>query len=1119
MIIKEFDQIIAKQQEYYPEIFTPENIQLIKEGSLKKTIEGKERIIGYGIFCEKGAYQSAIEEKIGYCCYLPEAGTIREKRIAIASNLFQEKRLLEQINNLRIYQGAKAGGEAGDGKLTLAQRDLVYENMLEEKEAVKGNKIGKWLNLASNSRLNIDASGKKKSEQVIQPHVILATIKKTKNSELFATWQSLSAEAQDYAVKLLHDEGELDANMKAWVEEFPDFPPDWIETLQNIILPRGYAATGTTATSKLIAELRADVITHYKAEIRAKLKHPTSEPTEDYLPYYGRLPSLEHYCQGASKHPAEPLEKQFGKIPNSVVHQSLNKIRKILNTYIKEYGPPQKIHLELARELNKSLKERENEDKKNQKNQKKNTKYNDKILTYRDRTSRKYRRALKLHEWQLPKQQKKLYKEQKCICPYSGTEISIDDIFTGKAEIDHILPYSQTMLDNISNLVLCTKEANSKKKKQTPYEAFSGGYPDGTGRTYDDILTTIADYPEYKKKKFNEDAMAHFKNKNLFATRFKTDTQYLAKVVHNYLGCLKLNPINQQQDEKHENNPESQHDAQDKIDGEVKKKRIICLSGGITADLRHHWGLGNILQNFEQDSLTSVGREEMADNINKDFLQYIKTRQIDLQKQAKKKVLDEAEQKFLAINLAELQTNQRGDWDDYVKNIFRDRENKAKKNRLDYRHHFIDAIVIACTNASEVNRLNAANANYRNQKTENTQSFYQQKQQHRIEHSGVKKHPLNWVNFCQDVKDYLRAHPNLIVQNPNFNSASRQIHEETNYRKIIDIYTQNKTTQAENYLQSLVSSRQSLDNLVAEKSFDALLPKKEDWMQTLRKKNSICKSPIGDRPRFSPEELEIEITKITAKLAVQAEIKQFLEDKFHGAKKEKRVIYEATKDKLVKDKIVKGEPEEEKLVKTSVPEQMAWAITEYKNRKSKGEINTIFGRKYFTIYKYLTVIEIRNKSLETDLKQQRQNIPTRPQRVVVTGNNSHSDIFYYYDDNGARQIGWECIAVIAVRKADYQPAWRQKYPKAKLIGQLRINDTLQIWNNPDPEAPLRKRILVRVQKMSKGYISFSHLQRSKTENMSAPYRKVSSIGLFQAFAPKLVKRDVTGKVYYHRKLY
>ncbi|MCH9852088.1 MAG: type II CRISPR RNA-guided endonuclease Cas9 [Alphaproteobacteria bacterium] len=1047
LIRAEFDAIIKKQRVFYPDIFTDENVEKLANGT-------NDAGDGFGIFWEQGIDANKIASSVGICCYQTEDGAKPEKRIPISSHLFQQKRLMEQINNLKIYQNAKLVGA-----LTLQQRDIVFARAMQETTDITASKIKKWLSLPSNQQLNIDAGAKKgkTTEQKLRPHVALEAISKT---ELINYWHNFTDEQKETAMELLRDDGDSKENREKWRCAFPELSDALLGILEDVILPAGYAATGKTATQKLLDQLRADVITHDKAEAKAGLKHPKPTADRTKLPYYGSLESLRSYCQGVpdKPNPEHNAEQQFGKIPNPVVHRSLNKIRKTVNAYIKQYGMPMRIHLEMARELNKSKAERDDIDKQNKKNHEANIKYDNLTISYGKNPSRKYRRALRLHEW------------QNYTCPYTGETINTADIFSGKTEIDHILPYSRTMLDSFSNLVLCMKTANQFKGEKSPYEAFAGGWNyNGKQISYDDILTHIRNYRDGKKKKFNQDAMEYFKDKELFQTRFETDTQYLAKVAHNYLGCL----LDYQKD-------------------------IICLTGGITSDLRHHWGLNNLLQELEDTTLSDKGKLQLETTKQEDFFKWLKENQKAQQKLLIEKA-DTLEENTLRvaqfisnIDVQNLIDTPRDEWQKELEILYTDFHNKNRKDRSDSRHHLIDAIVIACTNRSEVQRLNTANTAINHRKKEE-----QAGEKSDMRRSNLKQnHPDNWENFRADVRAFI-SRPELVVQIPNKNSASRQMHKETNYAKILDIHVMDKQTKTFIYDKSLVSSKSRLATLVGgnQNTFDALTPKKDEFLDKLifkpKEKYFDAYSNPLDEAGFNAIKADLK-----QQIAAQAEIQEILQDLVKQAPKEVTELKPAIKDK----------PAEPMTRKTSQQEKNAWALREFHKTDNR--------QKFFT-YKNLKVRTISNKFLDKDF--QGLNKPTRPQRVVQLGNNSHMELFTYHDAKG-QQLGWESISVIDANKKGFNPQWQTTYPDAALMMKLRINDTIEIWN--DPDADNRKRILTRVQKLSGKYIALSALHRSKTEDIGDPYRiLIQAPSSWQRHQAELIQRGLTGNIFSRQKLY
>ena len=89
-------------------------------------------------------------------------------------------------------------------------------------------------------------------------------------------------------------------------------------------------------------------------------------------------------------------------------------------------------------------------------------------------------------------------------CPYAGTVISFEMAVSAITEIDHILPFSRTVDNSMSNMIVCTAGANRAKGNRTPYEAF-GHSPPG--------------FPDNKSWRFQPDAMEKFEANRGFLDR------------------------------------------------------------------------------------------------------------------------------------------------------------------------------------------------------------------------------------------------------------------------------------------------------------------------------------------------------------------------------------------------------------------------------------------------------------------------------------------------------------------------------------------------------------------------------------------------------------------------
>lgn len=245
-------------------------------------------------------------------------------------------------------------------------------------------------------------------------------------------------------------------------------------------------------------------------------------------------------------------DKEIQQLRNPVVITALFELRRLVNTIIKEHGKPLRINVEMARELKSGKKERAVV-KKKQRDQETYNRYVEKELeklgilpTYESRL--KY----------------KLWQECQRTCPYTGKEINLEMLYrTGEVQIEHIFPLSRSNDDSYLNKTLCFADENRRKGDKTPYEFYNGqGWQEVKARALQ-LFKRQRNFPDAYKK-FERFAAEKFEEN--FAQRQLNDTRYISREARKYLQKI--------------------------------CKDVIVASGGVTARLRHLWGMNNIL--FEE---------------------------------------------------------------------------------------------------------------------------------------------------------------------------------------------------------------------------------------------------------------------------------------------------------------------------------------------------------------------------------------------------------------------------------------------------------------------------------------------------------------------------------------
>ena len=222
-------------------------------------------------------------------------------------------------------------------------------------------------------------------------------------------------------------------------------------------------------------------------------------------------------------------------------------------------APPVEIHIELARELAKSAKERTELEKAMKDNQSRN----EKIKT-------------KLHELNVMQPtgldivKYKLYEQQQGDCAYSQKKFDVNRLLHDPtyAEVDHIIPYSRSFDDTYRNKVLVLTKENRDKGNRTPMEYFQDK-PERKEAFINWVKRTISDGKKRNnllRVNYSADAEKEWKDRHL------QDTQYINRYLYNYL-------------KRHIELKEGYTD---------RKRRIIPVNGAVTAYVRKRLGISKI---------------------------------------------------------------------------------------------------------------------------------------------------------------------------------------------------------------------------------------------------------------------------------------------------------------------------------------------------------------------------------------------------------------------------------------------------------------------------------------------------------------------------------------------
>lgn len=474
--------------------------------------------------------------KVGKCSLPPHM----EERLPKAHPLFQRRRLLEELNALMIVRP----GETAE-RLTPEQRDLLLLK-LKDKRKVSFESLRKTLKLDPAARFN------KESEHRTELKGDEVAAEMSTKARFATLWCHLSIDRQWEVIRRLQalESKEDEARFCAWLAEAHALSEEQAKAVMGARLPHGYGRFGPTATAALIDALTTGrtpqgrgsaapliapdrVVVYSEAAALAGYHHSdhrTGEIFEDgdgrpALPYYA-VPLERHIMPGTADPDERDEALRLGRLTNPTVHIGLNQLRRVVNRLIRAYGPPAEIALELARDLKLSDDEKKRRNQENSRNRLDAEKRSEKLEAIGQRDSGANRALLKLWEELNPGN----VLDRRCV--YTGTQISMEMLFSGAVEVDHILPFDATLDDSNANKILCLREANREKRKRSPFEAW--GHTD----RWEEIAERASRLPRGKRWRFEPDAMQRFAEEGGFLARHLVDTQYLGRLARDYLAAL-----------------------------------------------------------------------------------------------------------------------------------------------------------------------------------------------------------------------------------------------------------------------------------------------------------------------------------------------------------------------------------------------------------------------------------------------------------------------------------------------------------------------------------------------------------------------------------------------------
>lgn len=458
--------------------------------------------------------------KPGRCTLEPS-----EERAPLALPSQQRFRIYQEVNNLRILNR-----DLRDESLTRQQRDELVD-ALEHNGKRSFTQIKKLLELPGTTQFNLEDA----KRQELKGNSTSAIL--SKKEHFGPDWFGWPLERQDVIVmRLLTEESE--AALIVWLQEEFGFDEPRAETIANTGLAEGYGSLSAKALSRILPALQAEVMTYDKAvqaagyEHHSHISHAATGEILPALPYYGEY--LQRHVGFGSGNPDDTPEKRYGKIANPTVHIGLNQIRVVVNALVKRYGHPSEVIVEVARDLKQNWEQRKEDQEQQAKNQKRNERLRADAARILQVAPERVKHAdiQKLILWE-----ELSFDMAERHCPYSGVQIGARMALTDEVEIEHILPFSQTLDDSLNNKTLATRRANRVKGNRTPVQARDDFEREGW--SYDAILQRAERMPRNKRYRFGPDGYEKWLREDKdFLARALNDTRHLSRLASEYLGLI-----------------------------------------------------------------------------------------------------------------------------------------------------------------------------------------------------------------------------------------------------------------------------------------------------------------------------------------------------------------------------------------------------------------------------------------------------------------------------------------------------------------------------------------------------------------------------------------------------
>ncbi len=584
----EFEQIWNTQRQFHPEL-TPELKHEIRDIIIfyQRPLKSQKGLIS---LCEFESRQIEVTTD----------GKKRTKTVGLrvcpkSSPLFQEFKIWQVLNNLIVSGPAETDSDTTGltyikGKRYLTQeekeqlfKELSYKEKLTKADALKFlfvNYKDLDLNFASIEGNRTQAALFKAYQNIIEQsghgEYDFSKMESSKVLEIVSeifNGIGINTDILHFDSSLEGDAFEKQPSYRLWhllysfegdnsktgnekliqhLKEQFGFEESYASELANIVFQADYGSLSSKAMRRILPYMK-DGLEYSAACEYAGYRHSKKSLTKEEL------------ANKVLKDHLELLPKN--RLRNPVVEKILNQMVNVVNTVIDTYGKPDEIRIELARELKKSAKEREEMTRQ---------------INASNRTHEEYSKVLQ-SEFNIPNPSRndiiryKLYLELESNgfrTLYSNTYIPQEKLFSKEFDIEHIIPQAKLFDDSFSNKTIEARAVNIAKSNATALD-----YVKTLGETeeeaYKSRVENLFKLSKISKTKRDRLLMAEEDIPSGFINRDLRDSQYIAKKAREILEEIVM--------------------------------FVVPTTGAITDRLREDWGLVNVMQELNWDKYDKLG--------------------------------------------------------------------------------------------------------------------------------------------------------------------------------------------------------------------------------------------------------------------------------------------------------------------------------------------------------------------------------------------------------------------------------------------------------------------------------------------------------------------------------